>query len=167
MPKHGHNKISAIVCLCSLKIIDKGFFSFIFLTIVGPSSWEKPSLSVQLLIRFIYAAAKVNAIWFIRLIYWPTRRKNSILFVQRKTTFTRKCRERKWPQWSRRLLGRYEQKVRQAESAVTKGLTKEANRFAYVDSSHELNRIKFVYSDSEKCFGISNVRELSGVRFSL
>ena len=26
-PKHGHNKISPIVCLCSLKIIDKGFFS--------------------------------------------------------------------------------------------------------------------------------------------
>ena len=69
MPKHGHNKISPIVYLCSLKIIDKGFFSFIFLTIVGPSSWEKPSLSVQLLIRFIYAAAKVNAIWFIGLIF--------------------------------------------------------------------------------------------------
>ena len=67
MPKNGHNKISPIICLCSLKIIDKG--SFFFLTIVGSSSWEKPSLSVQLLIRFIYAAAKVNAVWFIRLIF--------------------------------------------------------------------------------------------------
>ena len=74
MPKHGHNKISPIVCLCSLKIIDKGFF--FFLTIVGPSSWEKPSLSVQLLIRFIYTAAKVNAVWFIRLIFdLPAGRK--------------------------------------------------------------------------------------------
>ena len=42
---------------------------FIFLTIVGSSGQEKPSLSVQLLIRFIYAAAKVNAVWFIRLIF--------------------------------------------------------------------------------------------------
>ena len=27
MPKHGHYKISPIICLCSLKIMDK-FFSF-------------------------------------------------------------------------------------------------------------------------------------------
>ena len=67
MPTHGHNKISPIICLYYLKIIDKGFF--IFLTIVGSSGREKPSLSVQLLIRFIYAAAKVNAVWFIRLIF--------------------------------------------------------------------------------------------------
>ena len=67
MPKHGHNKISPIICLCSLKIIDN--FFFIFLAIVGPSGWEKPSLSVQLLQRFVYAAAKVNAVWFIRLIF--------------------------------------------------------------------------------------------------
>ena len=68
MPNHGNNKISPKICLCSLKIIDKYFFS-IFLTIVGPSGWEKSSLSVQLLQRFIYAAAKVNAVWFIRLIF--------------------------------------------------------------------------------------------------
>ena len=68
MPNHGNNKISPKICLCSLKIIDKFFFS-IFLTIVGPSGWEKSSLSVQLLQRFIYAAAKVNAVWFIRLIF--------------------------------------------------------------------------------------------------
>ena len=69
MPKHGHNhdKISPIICLCSLKIIDKGFF--IFQTIVGSYGREKPSLSVPLLIRFIYTAAKVNAVWFIRLIF--------------------------------------------------------------------------------------------------
>ena len=67
MPKHGHNKISPMIFLCSLKIIDKCFS--IFLTIVGPSDWEKPSLSVQLLQRFVYAAAKVNAVWFIRLIF--------------------------------------------------------------------------------------------------
>ena len=47
----------------------KGLFFFIFLTIVGPSGWEKSSLSVQLLQRFIYAAAKVNAVWFIRIIF--------------------------------------------------------------------------------------------------
>ena len=69
MPEHGHNKISPIICLCSLKIIDKSIFFFIFLAIVGSPGWEKPSLSVQLLIRFIYAAAKVNAVWFIRLIF--------------------------------------------------------------------------------------------------
>ena len=28
MPKHGHNKIFPIVCLCSLKIIAKYFFHF-------------------------------------------------------------------------------------------------------------------------------------------
>ena len=60
MPKHGHNKIS-LISLCSLKII--------ILTILGPSGLEKSSLSVQLLQRFIYAAAKVNAVWFIRLIF--------------------------------------------------------------------------------------------------
>ena len=67
MPEHGHNKISPIICLCSLKIIAN--FFFISLTIVEPSGLEIPSLSVQLLQRFIYAAAKVNAVWFIRLIF--------------------------------------------------------------------------------------------------
>ena len=57
--------------------------------------------------------------------------------------------------------------MRQAENAGNKGLKKEANTFAYVDSSHEVNRIKFVYSGSEKCFAISNVREMSGVQFGL
>ena len=47
----------------------KVFLIFIFLTIVGPSGLEKSLLSVQLLIRFIYEAAKVNAVWFIRLIF--------------------------------------------------------------------------------------------------
>ena len=66
MPKNGHNKIS-LISLCSLKIVDKLFS--IILTILGPSGLEKSSLSVQLLQRFVYAAAKVNAVWFIRLIF--------------------------------------------------------------------------------------------------
>ena len=67
MSKHGHNKISPMICLCSLKIIEKCFS--IFLTIVGPYGSEASLLSVQLLQRFIYVAAKVNAVWFIRLIF--------------------------------------------------------------------------------------------------
>ena len=67
MPEYGYNKISPIICLCSLKIMDKGFS--IFLAIVGPSGSETALLSVQLLQRFIYVAAKVNAVWFIRLIF--------------------------------------------------------------------------------------------------
>ena len=34
-------------------------------------------------------------------------------------------------------------------------------------SSHEVNRIELVYSGSEKCFAIGNVREMSGVQFGL
>ena len=167
MPEHGHNKISPIICLCSLKIIDKSIFFFHF-----PSdcrvSWLGETFIVSSAPNKVHLRSSQSKRCLVYSTYlWPTRWKNSIWFVQRKTAFTRKCRERTWSQWNRRLLWRYEQKVRQAESAVNKGLTKEANRFAYVDSSHEMNQIKFVYSDSEKCFAINNVRELSGVQFGL
>ena len=69
-PKHGHNMISPIICLFSFQDHRlKAVLFLIFLTIVEPSGWEKSSLSVQLLQRFIYVAAKVNAVWFIRLIF--------------------------------------------------------------------------------------------------
>ena len=120
MPKHGHNKISPMICLCSLKIIDKCFFHFlndcralwlgnIFIVSSAPTKvYLRSSQSKRCLVYSTYL--------------WPARRKNSIWFVQRKTAFTRICRESTWPQWNRRILGGCDQKVRQVESVVHGGL---------------------------------------------